>query len=136
METDNVPSQCDPELRSQRLEFLTKRLDHTLDHVHKTTQLIYLADGAVLALVGYWLTASRFDPKSVGMAIVPMIVLLAMNWLHAGFIANQHYWYKIFDKKISDLLFPDVQNVTESAKSNLSITKGNHLLFILLTLSN
>lgn len=82
------------------LDFLTKRLDHTLTHTQTSTQHIYLVNGAILAAA--YFAFDRNWPLWVSFIIAAVLALLLclVNWLHANFLNVQNAWYRAIDEEI------------------------------------
>jgi hypothetical protein len=87
-----------------RVEYWTKRLDHTLTHTQTSSRLIYLVDGAVLALVYFWLQTFGTSRQVILVAFLPTVLLAILNVLHARTITIQHSWYSGIDAKLRSLL--------------------------------
>ena len=101
----------DPKVLKLRLEYLQKRLDHTLQHTQSATKLIYLADGAVLGLCYFWLKAIGVTRGSIGAASIFVFLLAVMNFFHIGLIGNQQSWYNGIDSRLRLLLSePEVEH--------------------------
>lgn len=71
------------------VEFLTTRLEHTLNHSQTSTKHIYLVNGAILA-AAYFLFG-RSLPLWAACAVTAALALLLclVNWLHANFLNVQ-----------------------------------------------
>lgn len=91
-------------LTQLRVEYWSKRLDHTLMHTQSASRLIYLIDGAVLALVYFFIQTLGASRQVFVLASLPMFLLVILNSLHARFIRTQHSWYRGIDEKLRDLL--------------------------------
>lgn len=97
-------STSDDSVHQQRvfkfIEFLTKRLDHTLAHSETSTRHIYLVNGAILAAV--YFAFGRDWRLSVSLLVTAFlaVVLGILNWLHANFLHVQHGWYRTIDEEI------------------------------------
>ena len=91
-------------IRKLRVEFWNKRLEHTLAHTHSSSQLIYLVDGAVLALLAFVvekLHPSR--PEELFLAI-PIAFLALLSYYHAEIIMRQREWYHAIEERIRETL--------------------------------
>ena len=97
----------DKELRQLRAEYWTKRLDHTLTHTQTSSRLIYLIDGAVLALVYFSIQTLGATRPVILVASLPTFLLVALNGLHARLIGIQHSWYSGIDATLRGLLKVD-----------------------------
>lgn len=104
----------DKGLRELRAEYWSKRLDHTLTHTQTSSRLIYLIDGAVLALVYFAIQTLNATRPVILVASLPTFLLFALNGLHARLIRLQHSWYSGIDKKLRDLLKVDRVQHTSS----------------------
>ncbi len=89
-----------------RVDYWLKRLDHTLSHTQIGSRLIYVVDGALLALLYFSLNTFGTKPSTFFVIAValPVLFLSLLNWLHARFILVQYAWYKGIDKKLMTLL--------------------------------
>ena len=99
-------SEKDQELKllSLRVEFWSKRLDHTLSHTQTATRLIYLVDGAVLALL-YFLIQTLGTTRSVIFILsFPTMLLSLLNLFHSRLISLQHFWYTGIEAQLRQLL--------------------------------
>lgn len=94
----------DLEILKLRIEYWEKRLESTSTSSHSTTQLIYLVDGAVLALVYFMIEKMGATRSVIGLASFPMLVLAIINYLHSEFVRIQHHWTTNIDKRLLDLL--------------------------------
>src|SRR5215204_2333715 len=85
------------------LDFLTKRLDHTLTHTQTSTQHIYLVNGAILAAT-YFAFGQKW-PLWVSFIIAAGLASLlgVVNWLHANFLNMQSAWYRAIDEEIREV---------------------------------
>jgi hypothetical protein len=112
----------------KRVEYLTKRLDHTINHLQTASKLIYIVDGAVLAFAYFMLNTFGFT-KRIGFFLgVLSIILAGLNFLHSRFILTQSHWYRENDKRIRSLLKePDVDRlpVRKFTKSLFTSSHGN-----------
>ena len=91
-------------LTKLRVEYWTKRLDHTLTHTQTSSRLIYFVDGGVLALLAFMLNNLGTNRPVVLLMAFPMFVLAILNFLHSELIRCQKNWYHNIDKKLLDLL--------------------------------
>lgn len=106
----------DKELRELRAEYWSKRLDHTLTHTQTSSRLIYLIDGAVLALV-YFSVQTLCPTRSVILiGSLPTFLLAVLNGLHARLITLQHSWYSGIDTRLPELLAVDPVQHTKTLK--------------------
>lgn len=87
-----------------RVKYWSKRLDHTLTHTQTSSRLIYLVDGAVLALVYFLIQAFSATRQVILFSSLPMFLLVVLNMLHARLIDIQHSWYSGIDAKLRELL--------------------------------
>jgi hypothetical protein len=76
----------DKELRKLRAMYWSKRLDHTLTHTQTSSRLIYLIDGAVLALMYFSIRTLGATRPVILLASLPAFLLVALNGLHARLI--------------------------------------------------
>ena len=101
-------------LQKLRAEYWSKRLDHTLTHTQASSRLIYLVDGAVLALVYFAIQTFGATRRLVGFASLPVFVLVLLNAMHALLIRTQAWWYHNLDVRLATLL--GVQRVERATK--------------------
>ena len=94
----------DNELLKLRLEYLHKRLDHTLQHSQTATKLIYLVDGAVLGFCYFFIKELDKGPTAIIISAFSVLVLAILNYFHAGLIGNQQSWYAGIDTELRALL--------------------------------
>lgn len=80
----------DLELLMLRVDFWTKRLDHTLSHTENSSRLIYLVDGAVLALLAVLVDSLGASRQVIFIMSFPMFILSILNFLHAELVRIQH----------------------------------------------
>jgi hypothetical protein len=92
------------ELTRLRIEYWTKRLDHTLTHTQTSSRLIYLVDGAVLALLAFVINTLGVGRPVVFYLAFPMFALALLNYFHSELIRLQRNWYGNIDKKLRDIL--------------------------------
>jgi len=100
-------------LLALRVEFWTKRLDHTLAHTDASNRHIYLVDGAVIALVYFAMQAFGVDRdgvlsrRVVGITGIPTLLLAVLNCLHVLLLCSQGTWYSKIDGRLRALLIQD-----------------------------
>jgi hypothetical protein len=64
-----------------RIEFWTNRLEHTLTHTEKSSQLLYIVDGAVLALLAFVVDKLRPTGGSEMILVaIPVAFLALLNY--------------------------------------------------------
>lgn len=97
-------------------DYWYKRLDHTLQHTHIATKLIYIADGAVLGFCYFWIRNLNFEWYAILTAAFPVFLLAVMNYFHACFITNQNSWYNGIDAKLQNLLSQSEVDHSEQLK--------------------
>jgi len=95
---------ADPDLLELRVAFWTKRLDHTLSHTVNASRLIYIVDGAVLALLAALINSLGPGRQVVIIMSFPMLVLAILNLFHSEFVRLQHIWYRNIDSKLIEIL--------------------------------
>lgn len=109
----NSPSKiCNEDQRFKLIDFLIKRLDHTLSHTQTATRLIYLVNGAILAAV--YFEFGKVQPSAAFLVAGVLTLLLSIiNYLHANFHATQNTWYRTIDEEIRNIFisFPDIKDV-------------------------
>lgn len=115
-DTTSIHSQLDEkpwEHKYKLIDFLIKRLEHTITHTQTATKLIYLVNAAILAAV--YFEFAKVRPISFAFLIGGILTLLLciINYLHANFIAIQSAWYRTIDQEIRDIFISlkDIQTV-------------------------
>lgn len=93
-------------LKDQRfklIDYLIKRLEHTISHTQTATKLIYLVNGAILAAV--YFEFGKVKPISAAFLVAGILTLLLciVNFLHANFMAIQNAWYRTIDQEIRNV---------------------------------
>ena len=89
------------------VEYWIKRLDHTLEHTQSSSKLIYILDGAVIALAYFIVKELAYifgNKNAVLIASFPMFVLTILNLMHAHLLEIQRLWYQKIDDKLLNLL--------------------------------
>jgi hypothetical protein len=103
--TENSGQKVDDiELRKLRAEYWSKRLDHTLTHTQTSSRLIYIIDGAVLALMYFSIQTLGASRPVILFASLPTFLLVVLNGLHARLIELQRSWYSGINTKLMELL--------------------------------
>src|SRR5262249_32461126 len=77
-------------------EYLKLRLEHTLQHLQQATRLIYLVNGAVLAML-YFVAQLSGYPYKRGTLVCILAVLAFLNIAHALFYRRHSVFYARFD---------------------------------------
>lgn len=72
------------------------RLEHTVRHTQQTTRLIYLVNGGALGLLYFAL--KELESYRGYVAVIALLVLGAVNGIHARLIQRQGKWYHELDK--------------------------------------
>lgn len=111
----------DKELRELRAEYLLKRLDHTLTHTQSSSRLIYLLDGAVLALAYFVIQTLGPTRGVIGYSSVFVFLLTGLNGLHARLIRLQHSYYRGLDGMLRELL-----SVAEVPRQPFRVFRSTH----------
>lgn len=96
----------DHRLLELQTNYWLKRLDHTLTHTQTSSRLIYIVDGAVLALI--YFAIQRFpDTRLVFLWMsFPTMLLVFLNLFHARLILIQRSHYVGIDEQLRRLLNP------------------------------
>ncbi len=120
-----------PDIDAKRLELSTdywlKRLDHTLTHTQTSSRLIYIVDGAVLALIYFVVQAFGASRQIILVMSVTAILLLVLNLLHARFVIIQREHYLAIDAQLRQLL--NQQQVQfRTVRKRLASTHGIYCL--------
>ncbi len=102
-EISSVSSTPDEKLKEDKyklIDYLIKRLEHTITHTQTATKLIYLVNGAILAAV--YFEFGKVQPISAAFLVGGVLTLLLciVNFLHANFMAIQNAWYRTIDQEI------------------------------------
>lgn len=79
-------------------EYYKTRLEHTSQHTRGYTRLIYMINGAVLALLFLAIEHGDKLTNPVLVARAGLLVLAAINVLHALFMFRQREWYRRIDE--------------------------------------
>lgn len=87
-----------------RVEFWTKRLEHTLNHSESASRLLYLVDGAGLALLAFVVEKLRPSGLQEFFVAVPIAFLALLNYYHSQIILRQREWYNAIDERIRETL--------------------------------
>lgn len=105
MATETQPDKnTELEQTKLRIEYWTKRLDHTLTHTQTSSRLIYFVDGAVLALLAFAIDKLGTGRSVISILAFPMFILAILNFLHSQLIQTQHGWYTNIDKRLLKIL--------------------------------
>lgn len=112
-------------LRKLRIEFWTKRLDHTLTHTESSSRLIYLVDGAVLALLAFVTEKLRPSGSEELFVAIPVAFLALLNYYHAEIIMRQRDWYNAIDMRLRETL----DNEREIKFESDSTLGGTHHIY-------
>jgi len=103
-ETANTNTAEDGGTQKQVIQFWTKRLDHTINHTHSISKLLYTVEGALVALVSFGVKSFGAGRAVMLVAIVPTLVLAALLWMHADFLEAQRRWYWDISNHIQGLV--------------------------------
>ena len=119
------------DINAKRLELSTnywlKRLDHTLTHTQTSSRLIYIVDGAVLALIYFVVQAFGATRQIVLVMSGSTILLMVLNLLHARLVIIQREHYRAIDAQLRHLL--NQQQVQfETVRKWLASTHGIYCL--------
>jgi hypothetical protein len=79
-------------------EYFKIRLDHTIQHTQKATSLLYLIDGALLAMFYFVVEKLGSWPVERGIQAFILILLGLLNAVHGYFLLRQSVWYAILDQ--------------------------------------
>ncbi len=102
--------QPDEKQRELAAKYWLKRLDHTLTHTQTSSRLIYLVDGAVLALIYFSVQTLGASRQVIALMVAPTVLLVVMNVLHARLVIIQREHYLGIDTRLRNLLQqPEVQ---------------------------
>ena len=96
--------QPDEKQRELAANYWLKRLDHTLTHTQTSSRLIYLVDGAVLALIYFSVHTLGASRQVIALMVAPTVLLIAMNVLHARLVIIQRDHYLGIDTRLRNLL--------------------------------
>jgi len=81
-------------------EYFRIRLEHTLQHTPQSTNLIYLVNGGILALVYFIVKLPTWPYQRPVLGLV-IIGLALVNVIHAAFIWRQGKWYSNIDASLA-----------------------------------
>jgi len=118
------------------IDYLIKRLEHTINHTQTLTKLIYFIDAAILAAV--YFEFGKIRPLSYAFLIggILTFMLCVVNILHAQFIAIQGAWYRTIDQEIRNVFLSleglhdiGLKYLGESIDEVLKTYKFNYLFF-------
>lgn len=101
--TGNTSTDADS-LRKLRIDFWTNRLEHTHEHTQSSSKLLYLVDGAVLALLAFVVEKLRPSGPEVLLVAIPIAFLGLLSYYHAEIIMRQREWYNAIDQRIRAIL--------------------------------
>jgi hypothetical protein len=91
-----------------------KRLDHTLTHTQTSSRLIYVVDGAVLALIYFAVQTLGVSRQVIALMSAPTLLLMLLNMLHARLVLIQREHYLAIDSQLRQVLHqPEVQFRTQ-----------------------
>ena len=90
--------------RKLRVEFWTTRLQHTHEHTQSSSKLLYLVDGAVLALLAFIVEKLRPSGLQLLFVAIPIAFLGLLSYYHAEIILRQREWYNAIDHRIREIL--------------------------------
>ena len=97
----------------QLIDYLVKRLEHTINHTQTATKLIYFVNGAILAAI--YFEFGKVQPISSAFLVASIFcfLLCIVNFLHANFMAIQNAWYSTIDQQIRKIFisFEGVEEV-------------------------
>jgi len=104
-ERNTTPHSDAEAVRKLRVEFWTKRLDHTLSHTESSSRLVYLVDGAVLALLAFVVEKLRPSGlEEIFLVAMPIAFLALLNYYHSQIILRQREWYNAIDERVRQTL--------------------------------
>jgi len=101
---DPAPQSDAEPVRKLRVEFWTKRLDHTIAHTESSSRLVYLVDGAALALLAFIVEKLRPTGIEELFLAIPIAFLALLNYYHSQIILRQREWYNAIDERIRQTL--------------------------------
>ena len=80
-------------------------LNLQITHTEKSSQLLYIVDGAVLALLAFVVDKLRPSGGSEMILVaIPVAFLALLNYYHSLIIMRQRAWYNIIDERIREIL--------------------------------
>jgi hypothetical protein len=112
-------------VRKLRVEFWTKRLDHTLSHTESSSRLLYLVDGAVLTLLAF--VVEKLRPSGIEeifLVALPVAFLALLNYYHSQIILRQREWYNAIDERIRQIL---TNEPAVNLKSDVKLGSTHHI---------
>jgi len=94
----------DGQLLEIRTNYWLKRLDHTLTHTQNASRLIYIADGAVLAMMYFAVQSLGTARQVILLMCLPALLLALFNFLHARLVLIQRSHYLGINARLRGLL--------------------------------
>jgi hypothetical protein len=123
MNDANLRSDIDDKRLELSTNYWLQRLDHTLTHTQTSSRLIYIVDGAVLALIYFVVQAFGAPRQIIFVMSIIMFLLMFLNLLHARFVIIQREHYRAIDDQLRRLLNqPKVQ--FQTVRKRLASTHG------------
>lgn len=107
-------------------EYYKVRLEHTIQHTQQSTNLIYLVNGAILAML-YFVARS---PEQYVSAVLLLCILSIVNIAHAALIVRQGKWYFNIDEAFKS----SIHHLKEIQRPTGFPWIGSHNLFATLHL--
>jgi len=101
------------EQRFKLIDFLIKRLDHTIKYNATVTRLIYVVNGAILSTVYFGFEKVQPVSHAYFVTGVLFLLLFIINLFHANFLHIQHVWYRTIDQEIRKVFlgFKDFEKI-------------------------
>lgn len=127
---EGLESGTELELTKMRVEYWSKRLDHTLTHTQTSSQLIYLIDGAVLALLYFSIGQLDTSRTVIRLAAFPVLVLAILNGLHSELVRVQQHWYRSIDRKLRERV--GETEITDLPKRRFRLLSSTHGIYRLI----
>lgn len=101
---NEAQAQADPKVLEVQASYWLKRLDHTLTHTQNASRLIYIVDGAVLALMYFAVQTFGASRQVIRLLCLPAALLMLLNLIHARLVIVQRSHYLGINARLRELL--------------------------------
>jgi len=85
-------------------DYYKTRLEHTITHLQQATRLIYFVSGAIVAMLYFVIEKMGQAPAQRYFGIALLVVLGAVNAIHAQIILVQGQWYRALDIRFAQCI--------------------------------
>jgi hypothetical protein len=83
-------------------EYYQFRLEQTLQHTQVTTKLLYLIDGALLAMLYFAVEKLQSWTIQDKIEVGILVLLSGINIAHSWFIVRQARWYHLLETQLAE----------------------------------